>query len=44
VISQVEVQNSAPPVVDHEKAVEQSECHCRHCEKIERGDHLAMIL
>src|SRR5580704_15128877 len=44
VVSHVEVQNPTPPVLDHEKAIEQLECHCRHREKVERGDHLAMIL
>jgi hypothetical protein len=38
------MQNPAPPVLDNEKAVEQLECHRRHREKVERGDHLAMIL
>src|ERR1700685_1803461 len=40
----IEMQNPAPPVLDNEKAVEQLECHRRHREKVERGDHLAMIL
>jgi hypothetical protein len=40
----VEVQNPASPVLDHEKAVKQLECHCRHGEEVEGGDHLAMIL
>jgi hypothetical protein len=44
VVSHVEVQNPAPPVLDHEKAVEQLECLLSAREKVERGDHLAMIL
>jgi hypothetical protein len=31
-------------MLDHEKAVEQLECHGRHREEIERRDHLTMIL
>jgi hypothetical protein len=44
VVSHIEVQNPAPPVLDHEKAVKQSKCHRRHREEIERGDHLAVIV
>jgi hypothetical protein len=44
VVSDVEVQNPAPSMLEHEKAVEQPECHCRHREEIERRNHLTMIL
>ena len=44
VAGHVEVQNPAPPMLNHEKAVEQLECNCWHCEEIESSDHLAMIL
>src|SRR5882757_5335335 len=44
VVSDVEVQNPAPSMLDHEKAVEHPECHCRHREEIERRNHLTMIL
>jgi len=44
VVSHIETQNPAPAVLDYEKAVEQLECHCRHREKVERCNHLAMIL
>ena len=44
VAGHIEVQNPAPSMLDHEKAVEQLECHCRHREEIERRNHLTMIL
>ena len=44
VVSHVEVQNPTAPMLDHEKAIEQLECHGRYREEVERGDHFAMIL
>jgi hypothetical protein len=44
VAGHVEMQNPAPPVLDHKETVQQLECHRRHSEEIECGDHLAMIL
>src|SRR5580658_6078635 len=44
VVSHIETQNPAPPVLDHKKAVEQMECHRRHCEKVERCNHFTMVL
>src|ERR1700693_2795109 len=44
VVSHIETQNPASPVLDHKKAVEQLECHRRHREKVERGNHFTMIL
>ena len=44
VAGHVEVQNPAPPVLDHEKTVEQLERHRWHREEIECDDHLTMIL
>jgi hypothetical protein len=44
VAGHVPVQNPAPSMLNAEKAVEQSERHRGHREKVEGGDHLAMIL
>jgi hypothetical protein len=44
VVSDVEVQNPAPSMLDYEKAVEQLERHCRHREEVERSDCLTVIL
>src|SRR5580658_6201345 len=44
VVRHIETQNPASPVLDYEKAVEQLEGHCRHREKVERCNHLAVIL
>jgi hypothetical protein len=44
VVGHIEVQNPAPPMLNYEKPAEQLECYRRHCEEIEGGDHLAMIL
>jgi hypothetical protein len=43
VLSHIEMQYPAPPVPDHEKAVEQLECHRRRRERVERRNHLAMM-
>jgi hypothetical protein len=44
VAGHVAVQNPAPPMLNHEKTVERLEGHSWHREKIEGGDHLAVIL
>jgi hypothetical protein len=44
VAGHVEVQNQAPPMLDHEKTVEQLEGHRWHREKIERRNDITMIL
>jgi len=40
----VKVQNPAPSMLDHKKAIEQLKSHRRYREEIESSDHLAMIL
>src|SRR5438045_1956441 len=40
----VEVENTAPMMLDHEEAVEYAKTQRRHGEEVERGNHLAMVL
>jgi ribonuclease HII len=39
----IEMEDSSPPMANHEKAVEHSECCRRHREQV-HGDRLAVIL
>src|SRR5215471_15108604 len=40
----IEVQDLPPSMLDDEETIQPSECHRRYGEKVERNDHLAMIL
>jgi hypothetical protein len=39
----VEVQNSAAPMLNNEETIQQLECHCWDGEKVQGDDHFAMV-
>jgi hypothetical protein len=39
----IEVQDPAAAVFDHEETVKQVEGHSGHCEEVERNNHFSMI-
>ena len=43
-LGHVEVDYFSTPVLDYEEAVQHPKVHRRHCEKVERNDHFAVIL
>jgi hypothetical protein len=42
--SNVDVQDTAPGVLDHEQTIQLSEHHCRNSKEFQRDDHFAVVL